>query len=275
MIIDTHAHLDQPEFEGDLDNVIHRAKSSGIEVIISIGLNADSSRTTIALAEKYGNVWATVGVHPHFASTLSEAMVSELRAMARHPKVVAIGETGLDYYRNRVPREVQKRAFEIQLALAREFGLPVVIHDRDAHDDVMSVVGEWAEGAPPDGEFNGVLHCFSGDLALALAAISYRFAISVAGPVTYPKSERLAEVVRGVPLSALVVETDCPFLAPQQFRGRRNEPAYLRFVVERVAQLRSMPMEKIAETTSDNARRLFRLDEKERKLQSAMLGNVR
>ena len=258
MLIDTHAHLDQAEFEADLDDVIRRAEESGVEAIVSIGLDTASNKATIALAEKYTNIWAAIGIHPHLATTLNEATLRDLRAMAQHPRVVAIGETGLDFYRNRAPRDAQIRAFQTQLALAREFGLPVVIHDREAHSEVMDIVKKWATEGPQEGKFLGVLHCFSGDIALAQEAISYGFAISIAGPITYPNSNRLAEVVRNVPDSVLVVETDCPFLPPQQFRGKRNEPAYVKLTAERLAQLRSQPVEAIAQITTANARRLFR-----------------
>ncbi|MBI2952862.1 MAG: TatD family hydrolase [Chloroflexi bacterium] len=258
MIIDTHAHLDQPEFENDVDEVIRRAQEVGVEAIVSIGLDVASSRSTIALAERYEIVWATVGVHPHYAATFDEATMDELRSLARHSKVVAIGETGLDYYRMRAPRDAQIKAFEGQLTLAKELGIPVIVHDRDAHDDAVAILRKSSLPPPEEGGFAGVLHCFSGDVQMAFEGISRGFAISIAGPVTYPKAERLADVVRSVPVSALVVETDSPFLTPQRFRGRRNEPAYVRFVVEQIAQLCSEPVEAIAFATSDNARRLFR-----------------
>lgn len=263
MIVDTHAHLDQSEFQDDLDDVISRAKEAGVEAIVCIGLNEVSSRATIALAEKHDIVWATIGVHPNEANVLTEAALKELRAMARHPKVVAVGETGLDFYRDRVPRDVQLTAFRSQLELAGEFRLPVVIHNRNADDEVMSILKKWIQAAPKEeGRFAGVLHCFAGDVGFATEAISYGLAISIAGPITYPRNDRLVEVVRTIPTSFLIGETDCPFLAPQRVRGRRNEPAYVRDVIERIAELRSEPFTNIARITTDNARRLYRLGAK-------------
>ncbi len=263
MIVDTHAHLDQPDFDADRDDVVRRAQEAGLEAIVCIGLDVPSSKATISLAERYPIVWAAIGVHPHYAGTLNRNALEEMRAMASHPKVVAVGETGLDYYRMKAPREVQLRAFQSQLALAGDLGLPVVIHDRDAHEEVMRILGKWAGSRPRKEGTMGALHCFSGDVALAREAISYGFMISIAGPVTFPKADRLAELVRGVSPSTLITETDCPFLAPQQFRGKRNEPAYVKFVVETIAKLRSETVDVVAKATSDNARRLFKLDLKE------------
>jgi TatD DNase family protein len=263
LIVDTHAHLDLPEFRDDLDDTISRAKEAGVEVIVCIGLNDASNRATISLAEKHDMIWAAIGVHPNEAGVLNEAVLSELRVMARHPKVVAIGETGLDFYRDRVPRDIQVAAFQRQLDLAGEFDLPVVIHNRSADDETMNLLRKWVGTTPREaGRLAGVLHCFAGDVALAEEAISLGLAISIAGPITYPKNDRLVEVVRTISVSSMIGETDCPFLAPQRVRGRRNEPAYVKDVVERIAGLRAESYADIARITTENARRLFRFGAK-------------
>lgn len=264
MLVDTHAHLDFPEFKGDRDAVVQRALESGVTHILAVGVDLQSSRSVVALADKYDSVSAAVGVHPSDAGKWNPSVAKEFEALARHPKVVAIGEIGLDYYRDRSPRDVQRQAFQGQLDLAASLGLPVIVHDREAHQQTLTALRSWA--ARPEVKDNqgyssglGVLHCFSGDLAMAEQLLALGFSISIAGPVTYPKSGQLGYLVRKLPLSGLVVETDCPYLTPQPWRGRRNEPAYVRAVVERIAELRLVPSETVAEATTANARRLFGL----------------
>jgi TatD DNase family protein len=182
--------------------------------------------------------------------------LDELRALASRPKVVAIGEIGLDFYRDLSPREKQRQAFEQQLALASEVGKPVIIHDREAHKEVMTILRRWAEGCQ---QSIGVLHCFSGDLAMAKEAIKMGFYISIAGPVTFPNARRLRELVRQLPLEKLLVETDCPYLTPHPHRGKRNEPAYVKLVAQEAAHIKGLTLEEVARVTSDNARALFAL----------------
>lgn len=256
-LVDTHAHLDAAAFADDRDQVMRRAMAAGVGAVVTVGVDLDSSRAAVALAERYPMVVAAVGIHPHHAQGCDAASLRELDKLGRHERVVGIGETGLDYYRDRAPRDVQRSAFRAQLQLSRELGLPVIVHDREAHEDVLRMLEEEAEQRLPERHLAGVLHCFSGDVAMAQAADKLGFYVSVAGPVTYPKAERLAAVVRELPATCLLIETDCPFLTPQPVRGRRNEPAYVRLTLERIAALRSQPFAELARQTGANALRLF------------------
>lgn len=261
MLIDTHAHLDFSKFDGDRPAVIERARAAGVDVIVNVGTDLASSRRAVDLAEQYECVYAAVGVHPHDAKRLDGAMLAQLRELAQNPKVVAVGEIGLDYYRDLSPRDVQRRAFQAQLAWAARLGKPVIIHDRDAHDEIMDALTGWARGldnSPLAGR-PGVLHTFSGDLAMARQAIDLGFYISISGPVTYKNARQLPEIVKALPLDRLLVETDCPYLAPDPYRGKRNEPAYVRLVAERIAELKGIPLDELATTTTANARHLFGL----------------
>ena len=256
-LIDTHAHLDSRRFRSDRERVIERAATAGVKAIINVGASLASSQAAVALAEAYPQIYAAVGVHPHDAKTLTGDMLKELRALALHPKVVAIGEIGLDFFRDLSPRDKQRQAFKQQLALASEIGKPVIIHDRDAHSEIMAILRRWAEGSHKPA---GVLHCFSGDSAMAQEAIELGFYISIAGPVTFKNARRLRELVRQLPLEKLLVETDCPYLTPHPHRGKkRNEPAYVKFVAQEVARVKGLSLEEVARVTSDNAQALFAL----------------
>lgn len=268
MLIDTHAHLDFARFDADRPAVIERAQAAGVVAIVNVGADLISSRRAVELAEQYESIYAAVGMHPHDAKKLNGATLAELRDLAQHPQVVAVGEIGLDFYRDLSPRDVQRRAFRAQLAWAAKLGKPVVIHDRDAHDEVMDILADWAAGlknSPLAGVGHesaarmGVLHTFSGDLAMAERAMELGFYISISGPVTYKNARHLPGIVRALPLDRLLVETDCPFLAPHPYRGKRNEPAYVRLVAERIAALKGIPLHELAEATTANARRLFGL----------------
>jgi TatD DNase family protein len=248
-LIDSHAHLDFPQFDDDRDAVIERARGAGLVAILNAGADLPSSRAAVALADTYDFIYAAVGVHPHDAATVTPAVLDELRALARHPKVVAAGEIGLDYYRDLSPRPVQRRAFADQLALAVELHLPVVVHSREAHDDVLAALQGW--------EGTGVLHSYSAGPERLEEVLGLGFSIGISGPVTFRKADQLRAVAAAVPLERLLVETDCPYLTPAPYRGKRNEPAYVRYVVEAVARARGMPAEAVARATSDNARRLF------------------
>jgi TatD DNase family protein len=255
-LIDTHTHLDFPQFDSDREQVIERAANAGVKAIVNVGTDLASSRAAVALAEAYPQIYAAVGAHPHDAKTMTGETLEELRALASHPKVVAVGEIGLDFYRDLSPRDQQRRAFQQQLALAREVGKPVIIHDREAHKEVMAILRRWAEGCQQP---VGVLHCFSGDLAMAQEAIELGFYISIAGPVTFQNARRLRELIRQLPLEKLLVETDCPYLAPHPHRGKRNEPAYVKLVAQEVARIKGTSSEEVARITSDNAQALFAL----------------
>jgi len=253
-LFDTHAHLHFPEFAGDLDAVLERARVAGVRRILTIGTDVPTSRAAAALAFREPDVWAAVGIHPHEAADADDAALAEIERLAGGPRVVAIGETGLDFFRNLAPREAQERALRSQLALARRTRKPVLIHCRDAHEETLSILG-----AADVSEHGGIMHCFSGDVGIARRCLDLGLLLSLAGPVTYPKPGALPEVAKFVPADRLVVETDCPFLPPQPYRGKRNEPAYLAITAARVAELRGEPLADLAARMSENARSLLRL----------------
>ena len=253
-LFDTHAHLHFPEFAGDLAAVLARARAAGVRRMVTIGTDVATSRAAAALAAREPDVWAAVGIHPHEAADADETALAEIERLASAPRVVAIGETGLDFFRDRSPREAQARAFSAQVALARRLDKPVLVHCRDAHAETLALLA--ADGPLERG---GIMHCFSGDVALARRCIELGLLVSLAGPVTYPKPGALPDVARAIPADRLVVETDCPFLPPQPYRGKRNEPAYLAITAARVAELRGEPLADLAGRMSENARALFRL----------------
>ena len=251
-LFDTHAHLHFPEFAGDLDAVLGRARAAGVRRILTIGTDVPTSRAAAALALREPDVWAAVGIHPHEAADADEAALAEIERLAGGPRVVAIGETGLDSFRNLAPREAQERALRSQLELAHRIRKPVLIHCRDAHEETLSILG-----AADVSEHGGIMHCFSGDVGIARRCLDLGLLISLAGPVTYPKPGALPEVARFVPADRLVVETDCPFLPPQPYRGKRNEPSYLVITAARVADLRKESLEALGPRMAANASRLF------------------
>ena len=254
-LFDTHAHLHFPEFAEDLPAVLERARSVGVAGLVTIGTDVPTSVAAIELAGREADVWASVGIHPHDATEADAAAMREIERLAGEPRVVAIGEIGLDFFRNLSPRDVQERTFRALLEVAVRVAKPVLIHCRDAHDDTLAILAEAKLGAR-----GGIMHCFSGDVAIARRCLDLGLTISLAGPVTYPNARALPEVARFVPADRLVVETDCPFLPPQGHRGRRNEPAYLALTAARVAELRGEPLASLGPTMRDNARRLFGLD---------------
>jgi len=256
-LFDTHAHLNFPQFDDDREEIIARALAAGVGIIINVGVDLASSRAAVALAEAHPQIYAAVGIHPHDAKTLTDEALAELGELARHPKVVAIGEIGLDFYRDLSPRDQQRRAFQQQLALAREAGKPVIIHDRQAHQEVMSILRQWIG----DGYHQpaGVLHCFSGDLAMAQEAIELGFYISIAGTVTFQNARSLRELVHQLPLKRMLIETDCPYLTPRPHRGKRNEPAYVKLVAQEIARIKGLLLEEVARITLENAQALFAL----------------
>jgi len=259
--IDSHCHLDNRRFDIDRQAVIARAVENGVACIINPGGDLPSSRAAVTLAQQCESVYAAAGIHPHDAKTLDAPGLEELKKLAGSPKVVAIGEIGLDFYRNLSPPQVQRRAFEAQLELAAELGLPVIVHDRDAHDDVLSILREWCTSLHVSRSALhsnvGVLHSFSGDAAMAERALALGFYIGVSGPVTYPNAGQLRDVVRAVPVERVLLETDAPYLTPQPHRGRRNEPAYVRFVAQAVAEIKGLSLEQVMIQTTANVRALF------------------
>jgi TatD DNase family protein len=251
MLVDSHAHIQLNPFDADREAVLERAKAAGVHKILVIGFDLQTSREAIALAEEYKQVYATVGMHPYDAKDLTEETLQIFRELAAHPKTLALGEMGLDYYRDLSPRLAQKIAFERQLDLAEELNLPIVIHNREAYHDILPIL------EARKGRVRGVMHCFSGDIEIMRRSLALGFYIGIGGPVTYPKADTLQVVAREVPVDRLLVETDCPWLAPQFRRGKRNEPAYVRGVAEKIAKLRDVPLEEIGEITTRNFETLF------------------
>ncbi len=258
MLIDTHLHLDFHQYDDDRVQVIERALEAGVSQMITIGTSLATSQRAIELSDQFESVWATVGIHPNSASEWNDEAEVILRELAQHTKVVAIGEIGLDYYWDRVAPAVQQQAFDEQLALAADLGLPVVIHDREAHEDVMNSLRCWVKTLQADAP-RGVLHFFSGDIEMAEEAIQLGFYLGTDGPVTFKKAYDLQHVVAALPLDRLLIETDAPFLAPHPRRGKRNEPAYVSYVAQKVAELKHLTLEEVAKKTTANARSLFGL----------------
>jgi TatD DNase family protein len=254
MLVDTHCHLDFDRFDGDRDEVVSRAAEAGVTRIVVPGIDLASSRRVVELAERYEGVYAAVGVHPNSSAGWEDGWIGTLRELAGHEKVVAIGEIGLDYYRDWSPRPVQQQALRAQLELAAEVGKPVIIHNRESDADVVRMLGE---SALVGRERPGVLHSFAAPWEMAEAALAMGYYLGFTGPVTYKNADGLRRIAGQVPLERLLVETDAPFLAPQQHRGDRNEPAYVRLVAERIAELHGLSLEGLAEQTTANARRLF------------------
>lgn len=256
MLIDTHAHLEMREFNDDRDEVIRRAKDAGVGYIVTIGTTVESSRDAVLLAEKHDCVYAAVGIHPHEAKDILHPAYEVLRHFAKHPKVVAYGEVGLDYYYEHSQRSVQQRRFIDMLREARELRLPVIVHDRDAHEDTLRILrDEW------DPALGGVMHCFSGDAEYAKQVMDLGFSISIAGPVTFPKAQALRDAIKDIPIERMLVETDSPYLTPQPFRGKRNEPAYVRYTAEEIAKVKGLTFDDVARITSFNAMQLFGIGE--------------
>ncbi|WAC08873.1 MAG: TatD family hydrolase [Thermodesulfobacteriota bacterium] len=254
MLIDTHAHLSLPQFDKDRTEVIKRARDAGIKHIITVGTDSDDCRKAVSLAQEHDFISAAVGIHPHDVKTINAETYSLLRELAADNNVVAIGEIGLDFYRNLSLRETQLHHFREQMRIAREISRPVVIHDREAHQEVLKILQQ--EKAKTIG---GVIHCFSGDWEMAKACLDMGFYISIPGTITYKKSEEYHKLVRDLPLDRMLVETDCPFLAPHPFRGKRNEPAYVKYVAEAIARIKGIGIEEVAKITTQNAQNLFNL----------------
>ncbi len=253
-LIDTHAHVASSAFDEDRREVLQRARDAGVSEILCIGDTLDSSRAAIQLAEGESGLWATAGIHPHYAGEADPDFERLLKELLACPRVVAVGEVGLDYHYDFAPREVQQEVFRRQIRIALEAGMPLVIHNRKADEDVIAILQE--EEAQQVG---GVFHCFWGDQALAEKALELGFYIGVGGPVTFKKSDALRQVLKAIPRERLLVETDAPYLAPVPYRGRRNEPAYVVETAKHLAALLEMELDELADVTTQNARRLFNL----------------
>lgn len=256
MLIDSHAHIQGKEYAGEAADVIARARAAGVEKIIAVGGAGDMSSNTeaVALADSFPNIYATVGMHPHDAKDVGADELRALRALTSQPKVIAVGETGLDYYYNHSPHEVQCRVFTQFIRMARETGLPIVVHERDAAQEAAELLR--SEGGR---ELHGVIHCFTGNYEAACAYLDLGFYLSFTGIITFKNAEPLRQVVRQVPLERMLVETDSPYLTPVPHRGKRNEPAYVRLVAETVASVKSIPVEDVARVTTENVQNLFKI----------------
>ncbi len=253
-LIDSHCHLDMPAFARDRDGVIAAAEEVGVIAIVNPGVDLESSQAAVALAERHSSVVAAVGVHPHHAESLDRKTLLELRRLACHPRVVAVGEIGLDFFRNLSPADAQRRAFAAQLELAAELALPVIVHNRDATEETMTLLTQWTDD---DGHGRGVLHSYAGGTEYLAAVLDLQFYVGLSGPVTFPGAIGLQEVAKQIPLDRLLVETDAPYLTPAPHRGRRNQPAYVRYVTERVANLRGLSPAEVGRQTTENVLELF------------------
>lgn len=256
-LIDSHAHIDFPQFAEDREAMLQRARDAGVGTLLAIGTGPGPEKLDAALpyAETHDWIYATVGIHPHEAKEVTPEHLDTLTRLARHPKVIAWGEIGLDYFYDHSPRDVQERVFRQQMELARAAGLPIVIHCRDAWDDCLKVLREaWK----PTG-LGGILHCFTSTLPDAERALDMGFLVSFTGNVTYPKAQNIRDVAKALPLANILIETDSPYLAPQAYRGKRNEPAYVAEVAKALANVRNLSPEEVAAATAENFRRFFRL----------------
>ena len=255
MLIDTHTHLDDTRYDGDRNETIERARKAGVGAFLTVGCDLATSRSAVTLADQHADVYASVGVHPHEVKHIGDGWYDELRRLARHEKVVAYGEIGLDYHYNHSSPQEQRQRFREQVQLARELRLPVIIHTREAQQDTIAILKEEMAS-----EVGGVFHCFSGDAWLAKDALDLGFYLSFSGILTFQNATMLREIARQTPLDRVLIETDCPYLTPVPHRGKRNEPAFVSHVARQLAEIHSeLSLEKIEEATTDNARRLFRL----------------
>ena len=254
MLVDSHCHLDYNDFEEDFEDILKRAKENGVTAILNAGNNIGELDKQLALSEKYPFIYTAVGVHPHNASEYEDIKAKDFIEKAKHKKVVGIGECGLDYFYDYAPRETQIKIFREQIVAAQKTKLPLIIHTRDADDDTIAILQEMYQEKP----FSGEIHCFSSSKKLAEFALSIGFYISASGILTFNKSQDIREIFADIPLDRLLVETDAPFLAPIPLRGRRNEPSFVKYTAERLAQVKNIPFEELAQITSDNFYRLFR-----------------
>lgn len=252
MLFDTHVHLNAEQFNDDLQEVIERAQAEGITEMVVVGFDRPTITKAIELCETYDFIYASVGWHPVDAIDMQPEDLEWLRELSAHPKVVAIGEMGLDYHWDKSPKEIQKEVFRQQIQLAKEVKLPIIIHNREATADIVEILR--VEGAA---EVGGIMHCYSGSVEIAKECIDMNFYISLGGPVTFKNAKKPKEVAEAVPLERLLIETDCPYLAPHPYRGKRNEPAYVRLVAEQIAELKGISYEEVAKTTTENAKKLF------------------
>lgn len=254
MFIDSHAHLDDDRFNEDRDSIIEAIRKNDIDIVVNIGADLSSSIRSIKLSEEYDFIYAVVGVHPHDAKTMDDNTINLIKTFAAKEKVVAIGEIGLDYYYDNSPRDIQKKRFIEQIELAKDLDMPIVVHTRDAAGDTMEIIKN-----AQDGRLRGVMHCYSGSVEQAFEYIDLGFYISLGGPVTFKNSRVSKEVAKAIPLDKMMIETDSPYLTPEPYRGKRNNPMYVKYVAEKIAELREVSIEEIGRVTSENTKRLFNI----------------
>jgi TatD DNase family protein len=253
-LIDTHAHLDFPEFAAIIPATIERALQAGVSTIVTIGIDIGTSRNAAQIARSYDRIYASAGIHPHASFSMDAGDLRELETIAANERVVAIGEIGLDYFRDRQPRPIQQECMKRQIEMAVKIAKPAIFHIRNAWEDFFQIVPEFASSLPPS-----VMHCFSGDWKIARRCLDMGFYLSIPGVVTFPKAELLQDVVKRAPLDRLLVETDAPYLTPVPYRGKTNEPAYILHTAEKIAECRKEPFEKVAAHTTKNARMIFKI----------------
>ncbi len=253
MLFDTHAHLNDPAFDEDRESLLAGLREKGVGLVMNVGCCLESSRDIIQMARQYPWMYVSVGTHPDSADEVNEEVIAEYRKLCKQEeKVKAIGEIGLDYYYETIPRDIQQQAFRRQMALARELDLPVIVHERNAHDDGMRIVKEFPE-------VTGVFHCYSGSAEMARQLVNMGWYIGFTGVLTFKNARKAVETAESIPLERIVLETDCPFMAPEPFRGKRNDPGYLYRMAERLAEIRGISVDEICRITTENARRLYRI----------------
>lgn len=255
MFFDTHAHLDDDKFAKDADEVICGLKDAGIGMYANIGSDIESSEKSIEFAEKYSFIYAVVGIHPEFAAKTTEADIEKIARLAEHPKAVAIGEIGLDYYYGAEEKEEQKKWFDRQLSLAMDLNMPFVIHDREAHKDCMDIIKKYDVRRT-----GGIMHCFSGSAELAREVVNLGMMVALGGSLTFKNNVKTVRVAQEIPLEHIVIETDSPYLAPVPNRGKRNTPAYVKLVAEKIAEIKNIPLSEVERITTENAKRVYRID---------------
>lgn len=259
MLIDSHAHLDDEKFNGDRKHLIENLRSNGVELVINIGADLQSSIDSVELSKEYENIYAVVGFHPHSAKDVTDKSLEKIRELAGEKKVVAIGEIGLDYHYDYSPREVQRKQFINQIKLAKELDLPVVIHSREASQETFDIIKEEVK----NGGLRGVLHAFSGSPEIAREYIKLGFLISIGGPLTFKNARLVKEVVKQIPLDHMIIETDAPYLTPVPHRGKRNEPMFVKYVAEDIARIKGIDVKEVIRVTNENTKRLFAIGEVE------------
>ena len=252
MFFDSHAHYDDERFNEDRDKLLQNLKNEGVSYVINIGSCVETSLKSIELAQRYDFIYASLGIHPHYVEGIKDNDITIIEKEIKNNKVVAIGEIGLDYYYDNSPRDLQKHWFLQQLKLAKRAKLPVIIHDRDAHEDTMEIIKK-----EDISSIGGVLHCYSGSTEMANELVGMGFYISIPGTVTFKNSKKIKDVVKNIPIEKMLIETDCPYLAPEPHRGKRNYSAYLKYIAEAIAQIKEIPVEEVAQITSDNTKKLF------------------